>query len=109
MYYDGRASGPPLPYAFEMIFARTRAVNVDTWMDVYDMTLDGMPVMDSSSAAGSGSGLDILLVYGADLNDVFTLTGSAVLTWICTAPTQSRLGKTSTEETSWGPIKSLYR
>jgi len=105
-------------FDFEVIFVRTRAVNIDTWVDVYDMTLDGLPVMDSSNAAGSGSGLDILLIYGANLNDGFTLNGTAVLTWIGTPPTQSRLafqikvaklGKTSTEEKSWGAIKSLYR
>ena len=102
--------------AFEEFFVRTRATELNTAIQVYDLVLNGQPLGDISSAAGPG--LDILAVSGVDLFQGFTLTGTAVMTWTGTAPTQSRLafqikvGNAPTvpaEETSWGRMKELYR
>jgi hypothetical protein len=102
--------------AFKEFFVRTRATELNTAIQVYDLVLNGQPLGDVSSATGPG--LDILAVSGVDLFQGFTLTGTAVMTWTGTAPTQSRLafqvkvGNAPTvpaEETSWGRIKGLYR
>jgi hypothetical protein len=102
--------------AFKEFFVRTRATELNTAIQVYDLVLNGQPLGDISSATGPG--LDILAVSGVDLFQGFTLTGTAVMTWTGTAPTQSRLafqikvGNAPTvpaEETSWGRMKELYR
>ena len=102
---------------FREFFVRTRAVDVNTSVRVYDLVLNAQNLGDLSSATGP-DGLDILAVSGVDLFQGFTLTGVAVLTWSGTPPTQSRLafqikvGNAPTvpvEETSWGKIKELYR
>ncbi len=101
--------------SFREFFVRTRAVEVGTSVQVYDLVLNGQNVGDTSAAMGDG--LDILAVSGVDLYQGFTLTGVAVLSWTGTPPTQSRLafqikvGNAPTvpvEDTSWGRIKSLY-
>jgi hypothetical protein len=102
--------------SFKEFFVRTRATELNTAIQVYDLVLNGQPLGDISSATGPG--LDILAVSGVDLAQGFTLTGTAVMTWTGTAPTQSRLafqikvGNAPTvpaEGTSWGRIKGLYR
>ena len=102
--------------AFKEFFVRTRATELNTAIQVYDLVLNGQPLGDISSATGQG--LDILAVSGVDLFQGFTLTGTAVMTWTGAAPTQSRLafqikvGNAPTvraEETSWGRIKGLFR
>lgn len=99
-------------FDFDQVFVRTRAVNEGSSVTVSDIVIDGESVMDQSQATGNG--LDNLWIQGAILNDGFTLTGNAVLTWTGAAPTQSRLafqikvgklGIVSTEESSWGRIK----
>ena len=102
--------------AFKEFFVRTRATELSTSIQVYGLVLNGTPVGDISSATGPG--LDILAVSGVDLFQGFTLTGTAVLSWSGTPPTQSRLAfqikvgnapSVPAEETSWGRIKGLYR
>jgi hypothetical protein len=101
-------------FDFDQVFVRTRAVNEGSSVTVSDIVIDGESVMDQSQATGNG--LDNLWIQGAILNDGFTLTGNAVLTWTGAAPTQSRLafqikvgklGIVSTEESSWGRIKKI--
>jgi hypothetical protein len=101
-------------FDFDSVFIRTRAVNEGTSVTISDIVIDGETVMDQSHAVGTG--LDILWIKGAILNDGFTLTGNAVLTWTGTPPTQSRLafqvkvgelGIVSTEESSWSRIKMI--
>ena len=102
--------------SFKEFFVRTRATELNTAIQVYGLVLNGQPLGDISSATGPG--LDILALSGVDLSQGFTLTGTAVMTWTGTAPTQSRLafqikvGNAPTvpaEESSWGRIKGLYR
>ncbi len=99
-------------FDFDQVFVRTRAVNEGSSVMVSDIVIDGESVMDQSQAVGNG--LDNLWIQGAMLNDGFTLTGNAVLSWTGAAPTQSRLafqvkvgklGIVSTEESSWSEIK----
>jgi hypothetical protein len=99
-------------FDFDQIFIRTRAVDEGSSVTVDNIVIDGESVMDQSTA--NGNGLDILWIQGAILNDGFTLSGDAVLSWTGTPPTQSRLafqvkvgklGIVSTEESSWGRIK----
>jgi hypothetical protein len=101
-------------FDFDQVFVRTRAVNTGSSVTVSDIVIDGESVMDQSQAVGNG--LDNLWIQGAILNDGFTLTGNAVLSWTGTAPTQSRLafqvkvgklGIVSTEESSWGRVKKM--
>lgn len=103
-------------FQFGDMFVRTRATVAGTSVVVSDLVLEGSPVGDISSAAGVG--LDILWISGAALADGFTLTGTAVLTWSATPPTQSNLafqikvaelGIVGAEESTWGGIKALYR
>jgi len=102
--------------SFKEFFVRTRATELNSSIQVYDLVLNGVSVGDISSATGPG--LDILAVSGVDLFQGFTLTGIAVMTWTGTPPSQSRLafqikvGNAPTvpaEETSWGRIKGLYQ
>lgn len=103
---------------FDVIFIRGRAVETETSVSVDGIEVDGESIDDSVLASGSGNGLDILLIYGVDLNDGFTLNATAVLTWTGEPPTQSRLAfqvKTArsaiveSDDTSWGAVKSTYR
>jgi len=102
--------------SFKEFFVRTRAVDANTNVHVYDLVLNGENVGDVSAATGPDD-LDILAVSGVDLSQGFTLTGIAVLTWTATPPTQSRLafqikvGNAPTvpaEKSTWGKIKGLY-
>jgi len=102
---------------FTDIFVRTRAVNLDSDVRVDNLFLDGAPVNNQSAAAGDG--VDILRIQGGMLNDGFTLTGNAILTWTGSAPTQSRLAfqvkvgtpgpPTPVDDVTFGRIKALYR
>jgi hypothetical protein len=103
--------------SFKEFFVRTRAVDANTSVQVYDLVLNGLSVGDLSAAAGPDD-LDILAVSGVDLYQGFTLAGNAVLIWTGTPPTQSRLafqikvGNAPTvpsEESTWGKIKGLYQ
>jgi hypothetical protein len=102
---------------FTEIFVRCRAVNAGSDIVVENLVLDGDAVGDNSFADGNATGLDILWIQGGTLTDGFTLTGTATMSWTGTPPTQSRLAfqvkvgtqeVVSTEETTWGRIKSLY-
>jgi hypothetical protein len=80
--------------------------------------LDGVNVGDGSSC-DAVSGVDYLRIEGGDLATGFALTGTAVLQWTGTAPTQSRLAfqiKVGTTGSSvgvqplgWQRVKALYR
>ncbi len=104
-------------FDFDQIFVRTRAVDAGTSVEVGEIVIDGVGVTDHS-VADDTSGLDILWIRGASLNDGFVFQGNAVLTWTGTPPTQSRLafqikvgklGVIANEDFSWGAIKSLDR
>jgi hypothetical protein len=99
------------------IFVRTRAVDAGTDITVGGMTLDAEVVGDASATSGDASGLDILWIGGGTLQDGFTLTGQATLSWTGATPQHSRLAfqiKVGTltplpvEETTWGRVKALY-
>ena len=99
------------------IFVRTRAIDAGKSVSVYDLVLDGQSVGDASVANGA-DGLDILWISGGTLVDGFTLTGTAVLSWTGTAPTQSRLAfqikvarlrVIGIEDNTWGGIKALFQ
>lgn len=101
---------------FTDLFVRTRAVNAGTEIIVDDLMLDAENVGDASHAVADG--LDILWISGGVLADGFTLTGTTTMSWAGAMPTQSRLAfqlkvgtlsTVSTEETTWGRVKSLYR
>ncbi len=102
---------------FDAVFVRGRAVDAGSIINVTDLVIDGENVNDSVEAAGSG-GLDILLIYGVDLMDGFTISGTATLSWMGDPPTNSRLAfqvkiarsaVIGTESSSWGEVKALYR
>jgi hypothetical protein len=105
------------PYMnFDALFVRTRAVNSGTSISVTDLVIDGENVNDTSESSGS-DGLDILLIYGVNLIDGFTMEGTATLCWTGDPPTQSRLAfqvkvarsaLIETESYTWGKIKDLY-
>jgi hypothetical protein len=100
------------------VFLRTRAVNEGSSVTLGDLALDGLSVGDGSSC-DAVSEVDYLRIEGGDLADGFVLTGTAVLQWTGTAPTQSRLafqikvGTTSSsvgvQPVSWESVKALYR
>jgi hypothetical protein len=101
-------------FDFDQVFVRTRATEAGTSILVDELVIDGETVADQSSAVGSG--LDILWIKGASLNNGFVLTGVATLVWTGAPPTQSRLafqikiGKAAIvaiEESTWGRIKRL--
>ena len=101
---------------FGDIFVRTRAVYAGTSVVVSDLVLDGESVGSASSATGPG--LDIVWISGGTLMDGFTLTGSAVLSWTGTPPSQSnlafqikvaKLAVIGVEGSTWGGIKALFR
>jgi hypothetical protein len=103
-------------FDFDQVFIRTRAVDEGTFVTVDNIVIEGESVGAQSHA--DGSGLDILWIKGASLNDGFTMTGDAVLFWSGTPPTHSRLafqvkigklGIVSTEESTWSRIKRLHR
>jgi hypothetical protein len=98
------------------IFVRTRAVDDGTSITVGDLVLDGETVGDVSAAVGDG--LDILWIGEGTLDDGFTMTGTANLSWSGTPPLHSRLafqikvGKlapVATEAVTWSGVKDLYR
>jgi hypothetical protein len=103
---------------FTEVFVRTRAVDDDTQVTVFDMILDGEAVGDLSAASGP-DGRDILRIQGGNLTDGFVLTGSARLTWFGDPPSQSRLAfqiKVGTPEPpvairseTWGSLKGRFR
>jgi hypothetical protein len=102
---------------FEDMFIRCRAVDANTQVSVDNLFLDGCPVADQASADGNGSGLDILALTGIQLDQGFTLTGNATLTWTGTAPSQSRLAfqikvgntpQVGIESRPWSAIKLIY-
>jgi hypothetical protein len=107
------------PYPeFGDMFIRTRAVDDGSAVVVDDLVLDGFAIMDQSSAASPGGGLDILWIKQAELSDGFTLTGTATLTWTDTLPGQSRLafqvktarlGAVDNATASWGSWKASFR
>ncbi|UCF05531.1 MAG: hypothetical protein JSV33_00400 [bacterium] len=103
-------------FDFEVVFVRTRAVDDGTSMVVTDLVLDGESVNDSSIAVGP-NGLDILLIVGGELNDGFTVTGSATLSWTGSPPTHSRLAfqvkvaklaQIGIEAGSWSAVKKAF-
>ena len=100
------------------IFLRTRAVNAGSDILLDDLVLDGEPINDTSFADADIDGLDILWINGGKLGNGFTLTGTVVMNWTGTPPTQSRLAfqikvgrleGVPVESASWGMIKGLYR
>jgi len=102
---------------FGDVFVRTRAVDAGKSVIVQDMVLDGQSVGAVSSATGA-DGLDILWISGATLADGFTLTGTAVLSWTGSPPSQSRLAfqikiarlrQIAVEDNTWGGIKALFQ
>ena len=102
-------------FDFDQIFVRTRAVNAGSSVEIKDIALDGAAINDHSYADGN-TGLDILWILGADLNDGFVFQANAVLSWEGAPPTQSRLafqvkvgklGMVAGEDFSWGSIKNL--
>jgi hypothetical protein len=102
---------------FGDVFVRTRAVDAGKSVIVQDMVLDGQSVGAVSSATGA-DGLDILWISGATLADGFTLTGTAVLSWTGSPPSQSRLAfqikiarlrVIGVEDNTWGGIKALFQ
>ena len=115
---DGQTLGYVSDYTvFDALFIRTRAVDAGTFVGVYDMVLDGITVPGASVESGPG-GLKIMQIYGAPLQDGFTLTGTVKMSWEGAAPLNSRLAfqifaanmlVVGNEDQSWGQVKSLFR
>jgi hypothetical protein len=102
---------------FDAIFIRTRAIPPATFVGVYDLVLDGIPVPGASVETGP-DGLKIMQIYGAPLQDGFTLTGTAKMSWGSTLPVNSQLAfqikvanmlVVETEAQSWGQVKALFQ
>lgn len=101
---------------FTDIYIRTRATQAGTSVVVNNLVLDGCPVADNSTAVGDG--IDYLRLSGGTLNDGFTLTGVATLSWGAVAPTNSHLAfqiKVGTpaqivpvEASRWGALKARF-
>jgi len=103
---------------FDALFIRGRAVDDGSSVSVDNIQINGEIIDDAVMAAGSGNGLDILLIYGVYLMDGFNLSGTATMNWTGDPPAQSRLAfqvkvarssVVDTEESSWGAVKSMYR
>jgi hypothetical protein len=102
---------------FNEVFVRTRAVADGAVATVDDLVLEGTAVGGISHAAGPDA-TDILRISGADLYGGFSLTGSAVLSWLAPAPAQSQLAfqvkvgavpANPIDEATWGRLKSLFK
>lgn len=102
---------------FNEVFVRTRAVAGGAAATVNDLVLEGTAVGGISRAAGPDA-TDILRISGGDLYDGFSLTGTAVLTWVAPAPTQSQLTfqvkvgavpANPIDEATWGRLKALFK
>lgn len=116
------AGGHTLSYVsnyavFDALFIRTRAVYAGTFMGVYNLVLDGITVPGASMVSGP-DGLKILQIYGAPLQDGFTLTGTVKMSWDGQAPLNSTLAfqifaanmlVVGNEDQSWGQVKNLFR
>lgn len=63
------------------LFLRTRASRSNSGLRLQNLTLDGVPVSDSSWAVNPGSGIDILWIRNAGLSDGFTLSGEVLMSW----------------------------
>lgn len=102
---------------FNEVFVRTRATASGSIAVVQDLMLEGVPVTDISQATGP-SATDVLRISGGDLYDGFSLTGTAVLTWVAPVPTQSQLAfqikvgavpANPVDEPTWGRLKALFK
>jgi hypothetical protein len=102
---------------FNEVFVRTRATASGSIAVVQDLMLEGVQVTDLSRATGP-SATDVLRISGGDLYDGFSLTGTAVLTWVAPAPTQSQLAfqvkvgavpANPIDETTWGRLKAFFK
>jgi len=102
---------------FNEVFVRTRAVQAGSTAVVQDLALEGLQVGDISQAAGPNA-TDVLRITGANLYDGFSLAGTAVLTWVAPAPTQSQLAfqikvgavpVNPIDEATWGRLKALFK
>lgn len=102
---------------FDALFIRTRSVYANTFVGVFDLVLDGITV-PGASIANEPNGLRILQIYGAPLQDGFTLSGTLKLRWDGTPPVNSALAfqiyaanmlVVGTQDQSWGQVKSLFR
>jgi len=116
------AGGHTLSYVsdyavFDALFIRTRAVHAGTFMGVYNLVLDGITVPGASVVNGP-DGLMILQIYGAPLQDGFTLTGTVKMSWDGAAPLNSTLAfqifaanmlVVGNADQSWGQVKNLFR
>lgn len=116
------AGGHTLSYVsdyavFDALFIRARAVYAGSFMGIYNLILDGIAVPGSSVVNGP-DGLKIMQIYGAPLQDGFTLTGTVKMSWDGAAPLNSTLAfeifaanmlVVGNEDQSWGQVKNLFR
>jgi len=102
---------------FDALFIRTRSVYAGTFVGVYNLVLDGITVPGASVESGP-NGLKIMQIYGAPLQDGFTLNGIVKLSWDAAPPLNSALAfqifaanmlVVGNEDQSWGQVKNLFR
>ncbi|MHB8079001.1 MAG: choice-of-anchor W domain-containing protein [Candidatus Krumholzibacteriia bacterium] len=102
---------------FDAIFIRTRSLYAGTFVGVFNLTLDGIPV-PGASIENIANGLKIMQIYGAPLQDGFTLSGTVKLGWTGNPPLNSDLAfqifaanmlVVGNEDQSWGQVKNLFR
>lgn len=106
------------PYAdFDALFIRTYALPAGTFVGVYDLVLDGVPVPGASVESGP-DGLTIMQIYGNPVRNGFELSGNVKLRWLDVEPTNSdlafqiytcRMAVVENESETWGGVKALFQ
>lgn len=105
--------------SFTEVYVRAYASKDKSRCVVGGLVLDGETITEMADASGDGKGIDILRIRGGSLMDGFRLTGRATFSWDRSTPKNSQLTfeiqvggasvTTSTQTTSWGSVKSMFR